>query len=151
KPEPTRITATGLDLYLTTEKPGDKQGAERKGRAESITGVDRLGLRSNVRMDLQVDARSGFLAAGKPADKKPAGGPAPKPPADAQAAAPRSKVVITTAGTFTFDVNTNLARFEIPHRANSHYPENVEVKREHEQGKWDQLLCDYLEIQFQRK
>src|SRR5262249_23386469 len=42
------------------------------------------------------------------------------------------------------------AHFDIPLRAGA-YPENVEVKRLHEQGKLDQLVCDHLDIQFRRK
>jgi hypothetical protein len=142
KPEPTRVTARGMDIYLTTETPGKPAAPQRKGKVESINGVERIELRSNVRMDLFVDSNSGFLASGKTVSK-PAARPAQSPPE-------KAKVVITTAGPFSYDVTTDRARFEIPHRP-SNYPENVEVKRLHEQGKLDQLFCDCLELQFRRK
>jgi lipopolysaccharide export system protein LptA len=146
KPEPTKVTARGMDIYLTAEKVGGKPPeTPAKPKPQTVSGVDRVALRSTVRMNLFVDSRSGFLAPNKGPEKPPAAAPAGPP-----AAPEKSKVVITTAGPFYYDVNTDHARFEIPHRA-SRYPENVQVQREHEQGKLDQLFCDYLDLQFRHK
>ena len=48
--------------------------AARKQRAESISGVEKVVLMSNVHMDLWTDARSGFLSTGDTSAKPP-----PKP------------------------------------------------------------------------
>lgn len=138
KPEPTRVTARGMDIYLATDAA--KPGAPH--RPDNVSGVERVELRSNVRMDLFVDSRSGFLDSGKPGAKAP--------PPRAEAPADKAKVVITTAGTFSYDVQKDLARFEIPHWHSS-LPEAVEVKRLNGQGKIDQLYSDMLELQFSRK
>jgi hypothetical protein len=141
KPEPTRVTAKGMDIYLITDA-ANKQ-ASAKSKINNISGVQRVELRANVRMDLFVDSRSGFLATGNSTDKKPA-------PQGHDAPADKTKVVIWTAGPFSYDVEKDHARFEIPHWHNS-IPENVEVKRLNDQGKVDQLFCDALDIQFHRK
>lgn len=166
KPEPTIITAIGMDVYLTAEdkeaKAPDKAKAAHKPKGDAISGVDRMRLRGAVDMALWVDAREGFLDTGS-ANKKPAGKPSvgspeekkDPAPATVRAATPdkppeKTKVIITTPGPFEYNVNTDLAVYDIPQRP-SKYPENVEVRRLHEQGKLDQLLCDHLELQFHRK
>jgi hypothetical protein len=136
KPEPMRVTARGMDVYLTTEP---NKTAGKKSKTDNITGVERIALRSTVRMDLWVDAKSGFLAPSKPTPNNASAAPEDK-----------AKVVIQTSGPFTYDFKTNLARFEIPY-GRSRYPENVEVRRLQDPGRLDQLFCDCLEIQFQSK
>jgi hypothetical protein len=145
KPEPMKVTARGLDVYLAADSsPSAKPGQKSK---DNITGVERICLRNTVRMDLWVDGKAGFLAAPRNANGNAATVPSP---ASAAPAPEKSKLVVTTSGPFSFDCRTNLARFEIPY-GRSRYPENVEVIREHEQGKLDHLLCDCLEIQFQKR
>ena len=157
KPEKATITGKGMDLFLTTEKgQASSPAAARRGKVEGISGVERIVLLSTVRMDLFVDARSGFLAPSKSAPTS--GGTTPPKGRGAESggsAAPsgqpeKAKVVITTMGQFTYDVAKDHARFDIPVNPGA-YPETVEVKRLHEQGKLDQLLCDHLDIQMQRK
>jgi lipopolysaccharide export system protein LptA len=143
KPEPTKVTATGMDIYLSTETSAAKQGVV-KSKVDNISGVDRFHLRNNVRMDLFIDARSGFMATAGGPDKK---GTKVATSADQPA---KSKVVITTSGPFTYDVQKDFARFEIPY-GQSHYPENVEVRRLNDKGSVDQLFSDFLDLQFQRK
>jgi lipopolysaccharide export system protein LptA len=118
--------------------------------------VELIELSSNVRMDLWTEGGSGFMASAK-ADGKPIPGPAvgPPPPQSPPPQSPppeRAKIVITTDGKFTYDLRTNLAQFDIPHRTSRH-PEIVRVVRElqNAQGKRDQLECDHLELQFRRK
>jgi lipopolysaccharide export system protein LptA len=101
-------------------------------------------------MDLWVDGKAGFLATPRSANGNAS---ANASSASAAPAAEKCKVVVTTSGPFTFDCRTNLARFEIPY-GRSRYPENVEVVRLPEpvrQGKRDDLLCDCLEIQLQKR
>ena len=114
---------------------------------DSISGVDRICLRSGVEMHL-FDSQSGFLATGKSVkpDQKPLVA-ASVPPAAAPPAPEKSHVVITTEGPFVYDMVKDRAQFDISQRP-SFSPKRVSVTREHEPGKWDQLDCDRLELQF---
>ncbi len=155
QPQPTSITARGMDIYLKVEAPDAHKAPAGKARAkggERISDVERIELRSNVRMDLWTDGQSGFLAAGN-STKKPAA-PFVGPPASGEPApSAKAKIVITTDGKFVYDLTTSRARFDIPPRPNPFHPEIVTVIRENEgdQGKHDQLQCDHLELQFVRK
>lgn len=140
RPEPTKITAEGMELYLTTEEPNPKAPQNRKPRNETINGLDKIVLRSNVTMYLYVDAGSGFLGSEKEAAAKP-----PAPGAD------KRKLVIDTAGSFVYDVPKDFARFDIPDKPSQLAPYQVHVNRYHELDKHDQLICDHLELQFRRK
>ncbi len=155
QPQPTSITARGMDIYLKVESPDAHKAPAGQARAkggERISDVERIELRSNVRMDLWTDGQSGFLSAGN-SSKKPAAPLVGPPPPGAEAAAAKAKIVITTDGKFVYDLDTSRARFDIPPRPNPFHPEIVTVIRENEgdQGKHDQLQCDHLELQFVRK
>src|SRR5262249_50138717 len=54
KPNPTLINAEGMDLYLTGDAPVPVAPSPlpRKPRNETVNGVERITLRSNVRMEL---------------------------------------------------------------------------------------------------
>jgi lipopolysaccharide export system protein LptA len=160
-PEPTTVTAVGMDVYLSADtgdprkqpaapKKAKDEKAKAERKSERMGDVERVELRSNVRMDLWSD--SGFLSSGKQPEKPataPAKGAKPSaPPTPAE----KSKIVITTDGKFTYDLLTERATFEIPHRQSRH-PEIVRVVREHprEAGKRDQLECERLDLQFHRK
>jgi hypothetical protein len=165
-PNPTMITANGMDLFLSTSGPqGTHRKPAKKPKNESISGVDRIILHKNVDMFLYVDSRSGFLGNGK--TNPAAGGPTPgrrgktRPPGsrapgkkeNKPSAADKSNVVIKTNGPFSYDVATDLAKFDIIPGVG--WPQVV-VTREHELGKGkaplhDQLVCEHLEIQFRRK
>jgi lipopolysaccharide export system protein LptA len=155
QPQPTSITARGMDIYLKVESPETQKAAAGKGRAkggERISDVERIELRSNVRMDLWTDGKSGFLAAGN-SSKKPAA-PFVGPPAPGEVTqSTKAKILITTNGKFVYDLTTSQARFDIPPRPNPFHPEIVTVIRENEDdpSKHDQLQCDHLELQFVRK
>src|SRR5262249_1102937 len=79
KPFPTLISAKGMDLFLASEKPVPTAAQPTAGQptphrphSETVSGVECVLLRSNVRMDLYTDPRSGFLATGdKPAPAAP--------------------------------------------------------------------------------
>src|SRR5262249_19385642 len=130
-----------------------------KKKNDTISGVDRLVLRSNVDMNLSLDGRSGFLGGNPPAPPKAEVRPRPESAAAKSSPAPaapipggeKARVLIQTQGPFTYDVRTDFAVFEISKTPNPS-PNNVVVKRVNEaEGKLDQLVCDHLELQFRRK
>src|SRR5262249_44680862 len=97
KPKLTTIAGTGMYLYLTNEpKPSNASPASpQKTKKEAARGVERIELRADVEMNLGVDARSGFLGAGKKgneaalAPKREGEAPAePLPPAPKDAPLP---------------------------------------------------------------
>jgi hypothetical protein len=178
--DPTKITADGMDLFLTTETatshamPSGAHKAKPKG--ESISGVDHIVLRANVEMHLFVDSRSGFLAPGKPNPNVKAGqkavssGPAALPASPAE----KSEVVIQTDGPFRYDATTDRARFDIPdqpgslkkqvtvtrinnrnkrdaHDRHSNEPHDPNRRDDLAQSQNDWLECEHLELQFRRK
>jgi lipopolysaccharide export system protein LptA len=143
QPKPTTITAVGMDLFLTPEAEPGKPAPTHKSKQENITGVDRINLRSNVRMHLFVDPQSSFLGPEKP-------GPAATKPA-APPAANKDEVVISTDGPFSYNVAKDQARFEISHRRST-FPGRVQVIREHQNSQLkDELKSDQLDLQFKRK
>jgi lipopolysaccharide export system protein LptA len=163
KPKPMTINGTGMDLYLTNETPGPATGAANKSNQPTVSGLERIVLRSDVDMNLWVDSHSGLLGSGK-GDAAPPGGKAAAPtdaaapsrPANDAAgtsAAPqeKSKVVILTQGPFSYDVKSDKATFDVSQHAGPR-PNVVTVDRLSEaEGKLDHLQCDHLELQFQRK
>ena len=147
KSRPVDIVGTGLDLYLTNQpRPGSTQASP----SNTPSGVEKIKLRQDVTMNLWVDAHSGFLMAGKSADK-----PVQTPPLeDTTAKAPpqdeKAKVQIITRGPFTYDLHTDHAVFEMLHDHNPR-PNYVTVDRVRESdGKVDHLQCDQLDLQFHR-
>jgi hypothetical protein len=154
KPEPMRVTATGMDLYLLADERSPRPGAAsgRKKKGENISGVETIKLRGDVTMTLFVDSRSGFLGNGGP---EAAQAEAPKPDKTSPAAGspPKSKVVITTQGPFEYDLVHDIARFSISRRRGI-APDLVEVTRFQNLRRLDLrdvLECDELELQFRRK
>jgi lipopolysaccharide export system protein LptA len=153
KPQPTEITAIGMDVYLTdaSKNPPPATATPKPPRQDRGTEVERVELRSDVRMDIWSDG-NGFMASTKPAARPDRQVTRPTALQAAPAQSERAKIVITTHGKFTYDLKTSQATFDIPHRP-SRQPEIVRVVRETEnaQGKRDQLECDHLELQFTRK
>jgi hypothetical protein len=160
KPEPMKIAGKGLDVYLTTEaKPTHPaQPVSHHSKSGSVNGVDRIRLREDVEMNLWVDARSGFLGAGKTTDEKHGGlaeakaaKPQPVKGQTEEAQPEKAKIVIVTQGPFEYDLSTDRAHFEIAKR-NGPSPDVVKVQRHHErEGKLDELYCERLDLQFHRK
>jgi lipopolysaccharide export system protein LptA len=157
KPEPNTVTAVGMDLELTPpEANKSKPPPSRKNQHESISGVDRITLRSVVQMDLYVDPRSGFMSVNAGAQTVPSGPAGQKSgtrtvPGSTPTAKDKDHVQITTQGPFTYDVHKDFARFDISHKPTS-LPSRVHVTRRHlETGNRDDLDCDRLDLQFQRK
>jgi hypothetical protein len=170
----TEVVAEGMDLFLTATAPAQNNArARKKPKGETISGVDRIILHRKVRMNLYVDARSGFLGDPRGAGKTPASPAAKgdrnsnarvgivKVPASPDAA--QEPVVIITDGPFRYNLGTDLAVFDIPPPAPppsdktkklALEPAQVLVFRIHgpeAAKKYDQLICEHLEIQFRRK
>jgi hypothetical protein len=160
-PRPTEISGQGMVLDLLAEEPPARRGQHRgaHGRQpEVVTGVKHVLLKSAVDMHLYVDANSGFLANNPTKEKEQTA----KPPEKAKpgmasekdkTAPEKAHIIIKTQGPFNHDLIKNLARFDIP-RVNpaSRVPEFVIVQRVIDSvGKFDQLVCDHLEIQFRKK
>jgi hypothetical protein len=162
QPHPTMITGIGMDLFLSKEVGPGKPAPRPKQRGDNPSGVDLIVLRSGVEMDLYPESNSGFpsvgrLESGRPEEARPQAksgtaqnkkGPQPS----------RSKVIVKTPGSFTFDVNKDLAVFESPQKRTGLFPEQIEVIRQPlaARGKpegelFDSLICDRLKLQFRRK
>jgi lipopolysaccharide export system protein LptA len=143
KPKPTTISGLGMVLDLMSEQAAPKRG--RKSQSETITGVRKAHLHSDVEMNLYVDSRSGFLGPVQPAetDKSKTG-------KDARAEPEKSHVIIKTFGPFHYDLQKEYATFD-KGRDTTH-PTSVRVDRFHDAlGKHDQLDSDHLELQFYKK
>jgi hypothetical protein len=175
-PQTTKVHAEGMDLYLATKQEPDRPGkpAPKKPANPTISGVDRVVLRSAVTMTLWVDAHSGLFSSGKEAEVAAKPGAATQPEKNAPSGAPaaptapaeKDQVTITTPGTFRYDMTKDFAQFDIPRRDAQHagnFPEIVRVERVHllpppegdDKAKRDairdSLECDHLEMQFRRK
>lgn len=154
RPHPTKIRGEGMDLFLV--KDLSPQGADASKAAhppsnrEAVSGVERVVLRANVDMHLY----TGFLTHdGQPNAKSAAASQTSKQPE-------KSQVVIRTQGSFTYDMTKELAWFDCaPAKL---LPERIFViqkrlgadgsdKSDDIDQKWNQLVCDYLELQFQRQ
>src|SRR5262249_34591230 len=100
KPEPTQVSAKGMEMFLTLESRAQReQASARKQRSESISGVERIHLRSDVEMILYSDPREGFMATGA---KPPANQTNASAAKSARAGSPeKSQINIKTAGPFT--------------------------------------------------
>ncbi len=149
RPEPTRISGKGLDIDLLAEQPANDPNhpVVRKKPVENITGVKTLTLRSSVDMHLYVDGKSGFL------DSTPKTQSQPQPPPEARKTE-KAHVIIKCQGPFKYDMLKDFARFDIPApnpAQPSRFPEQVTVARCQEQGKFDQLVCEHLELQFRKR
>ena len=160
RPEPTKITARGMDMYLASEANPNKPkpaGAQGKPKNDAASNVKLLVLKSDVEMHLCVDNNDGFLGAEGPAATPPIGAKdaaGPKKPPD------KAQVFISTRGTFTYDVPEDLAKFDGPpiHKGGAALGRlgQVHVSRLHpgarfDQRKLDQLLCDHLELRFRKR
>jgi hypothetical protein len=148
KPFPTKIDAVGMNLFLASESSAQNASATaaRKQRAESISGVQRVVLLSNVRMDLYTDSHSGFLSTGETAGKSP-----PKVKGTATTPLDKTEVIIETPGTFFYEAEKDFAQFDVPANGGQLSPHRVHVTRITKPGQHDQLYCEHLELQFRRK
>jgi hypothetical protein len=156
QPNPTKITAKGLELKLSKDTtPNRPKEASGKGKGEGPAGVELLVLRSYVNMYLWVDPSSGFLAGPEDLGKK--SGPAPVR-GEKPAAPEKALIFITTHGPFTYDPREQLAWFDTPTRKDDEAPtapDEVTVLRKHKVGpqgeKNDHLVCRHLKLKFRPK
>ena len=153
KPRPTEIRGHGMILDLLSEAPAAARTSRpRKQQVDNITGVRRVRLLSMVDMHLYVDAGSGFLSSDKPPPRATAAKPGEKKPA---AAAEKSHLHIVTPGEFSYDMQKEFARFDIPEGYRQHpasLPEQVLVDRGDDKTTlYDHLICEHLELQFRKK
>jgi lipopolysaccharide export system protein LptA len=175
-PQTTKVNAEGMDLYLSTKQEPDRNSkpGPKKPSTPTVSGVERIVLRSAVTMTLWVDAHSGLLSSGKePPPTTPAStgaksenGTLSNPPTGSSETVDKDRVTITTPGTFRYDMSKDFAQFDLPKQDPQHasnYPESVHVDRRHFLSKPDEnaqedpphvddyLNCDHLEVQFRRK
>jgi lipopolysaccharide export system protein LptA len=153
---PSDIRGTGMEMELATSATPAKPGAPmpNKAKGETISGVKRVMLKSDVNMHLYVAGQPG---APPPGDKKPA---APAKPAGQAAAAPPqsepSHINIRTPGPFRYELRKDhdLAHFDLPAGQGlpSHTPQFVTVDRIHPRLEThDQLQCEHLELRIHRR
>ncbi len=162
QPEPTRVQGLGMDMVLSKDaspnRPKTAPGAPGTPPAKvksDASAVERITLRSSVRMYLYIDAKSGFLASSDDFNARNAVG-VPMAPGKA-ALTERSKISIQS-NSFTYDLKTEKAWFEslvakegAPPPTS---PNHVEVTREHligKEKKLDHLTCAKLDLQMRRK
>src|SRR5262245_7390422 len=148
QPNPTEITAKGLELQLVKEKAAPAKAGAGAKKGESIGGVEYLLLKSNVEMHLYMDGKNGFLVGGPEAAAKAA----PAAPAGEKA-----HIMVQTAGSMLYDLSKEKeqAQFDAPAAPPGAHVEPVRVTREHRLGpndrKFDQLTCDSLLLTFRKK
>ena len=166
KNSPTKINASGMDVYLLAEdekpaadaqvaaagvpaapKAADKNAGQKKEKlAVGVSGVKAVALRREVEMRLYIDSNSSFLGSADSAASKASTAKA----ADKKAGG-MDLVQIKTQGPFYYDALTDRARFDVSQNPGGR-PNSVEVvRRTGGQGACDQLDCDHLILQFRRK
>jgi hypothetical protein len=148
EPQPTRITAYGMEIMLSegTGPNRPKSVSKAKKNEDALSNVEMVRLLSHVEMHLYLDASSGFLAGPKDAALTQGTG-------NKGEAAEKSQVTVKTNGSFYYDPRKDLASFSSP-PAGTGGREPVRVTREHKAGdikRYDELLCDHLELQFRKK
>jgi hypothetical protein len=157
----TTVRGKGMEMLLAKDanpsRPKPQEPAA-KGHSDS-NNVEKIILHSDVEMDFWTDGGSGFL--GGPPNKKN-----PPPVSDARGdekPAPKAHIRIHTGGMFLYDLTKEFAWFERPPvndsksgrpAADPLAPNQVHVERRQTvdgKAKFDQLICDRLELQFRKK
>ena len=153
---PSDIRGTGMEMELATSAPPPKPGAPlaHKPKNESISGVKRVVLKSDVNMHLYVAGQPGSPASDK--ERAPAGSAAKDAKPAGQQAAETSHINIRTPGPFQYDLlkDHDLAQFDLPAGQGlpSHSPQFVTVDRIHPRLEThDQLQCEHLELRIHRR
>jgi hypothetical protein len=126
--------------------------AHKPPRNEMVSGVERILLHANVEMHIYSDGNSSFLS---PGEDKGAGKVKGNPAKDRAAASPQpprqTEVIVNTDGPFSYDLQKDVAQFNIPAAPGQPAPRGVHVDRVNEPSMHDQLQCDQLVLAFQRK
>ena len=93
---------------------------------------------TNVDMNLTLEDQSSFPAGDRPAARN-------------LSPEEKSRLLIRTLGPFHYDVEKDLATFDVAPAAADAVPQCVEVVRASKTAGNDVLQCDHLEVQFQKK
>jgi hypothetical protein len=147
---PNEVLGKGMELELLVEAASPTT-AGHKPHQDSITGVKRITLQSNVDMELYVDGRSGFF---NHADDKTAA----RPPVKASDPGDQAQLHITTPGRFDylFFKGYDMAHFEVTpgnlQLLGGTTPRDVTVVRHNPKlGTTDQLFCQNLDLRLIRQ
>jgi hypothetical protein len=159
KPDPIDVRGKGMEMELLTQTPPPaKPGTPpAKNKNESITGVKRIVLKSDVIMHLYAPPGSGVMGARpKPEAARPA-----KAEIAANQPGPKEHILIQTQGRFQYDFlkEHDLATFDVPAGdAASRLPQDVTVTRYHvpqretdEKGQTDELVCQHLVLRLKHR
>ena len=153
----TTVRGKGMEMLLAKDTNPNRPKAKDSpaaGHSDS-NNVEKIILRSDVEMDFWTDGSSGFLG-GPPNKKNP-------PPIADEKPAPKAHIRIHTGGMFVYDLTKEFAWFERPAvkdgnagkpAADELAPNQVHVERRQTvdgKAKFDQLICDRLELQFRKK
>src|SRR5205814_652419 len=140
RPEPTTVTAQGMEVYLTNERPAVAAARPKlkDKHSPAVTGVRRVVLPRNVDMNLWMQPGSGFLesANAKSASSAKAAGDKPPEPTNVQ---------IRTLGPFTYNIGSDAdrARFDRLPPGAGNLPDFVRVVRPQTRGP-GAVVCDQL-------
>lgn len=159
-PPPT-ATAIGLKMYFRQETPPAKPGAKPP---PPQTRLHRLHLGEAVQFNVWLEKSAGFPGTGSNAQPAPKPVVAVEPPLPFAAlgggviggkyVAERLKesalLTIETRGSFRYDLETNVARFETAPTASPNQSNNVEVVRVAATGARDTLICHTLDMGFEQ-
>lgn len=156
---PTEIRGKGFEMHLAkgaSPNPSRMNAKVHSAKPSNDNGgIERLRLHTDVEMHFWVDSSSGFLGG------VPTGRNAAPPPAKAQRPE-RAHIHVKTGGPFVYDLVKEKAWFESPPprdgAPNSESlpiaPDQVHVERQQTVNgkvKFDQLICDYLELNFRKR
>ncbi len=170
-PRPPTVAGIGLRIFLTPEEKTPKTPAKtdpklpipRKEPKPGLSGVDVVELDNTVAMHLWTDANASFVApSGElPPKKEPKAetkkvepkklDPKAGPKKDAPPVVDKRLLQIKTNGPFRYDLRSELAHFEKPAVSKPGILEQVTVTRAGRTTGEDLLLCDFLDVQFNRK
>lgn len=150
---PTEVRGRGLKMHLAQEAKSKAPPPTVKLKASKPAhdngNVERIHLLADVDMHFWVDAKAGFLG-GEPNEKNAKPAAAPGPPEKAH-------IHIKTGGPFVYDLVKETASFESPAvrdpGAGPIAPDQVHVERRLKSAgsKFDQLICDRLDLTFRKR
>lgn len=164
-PPPT-ATAVGMRIFLEAESKGPAGSETQAKQGAGGGGVRRVELLEKVLFHLWVDARQGFVSSptATAGDKGGAGAnplATTDPPSAVGAVAggsffaaqtvrqlDRALLQIDTLGPFSYDVEKNVAQFDVIPQADPRLPNDVQVHRILPRGGSQRLFSQVLRIEF---
>lgn len=158
KPDPIEIWGKGMEMELVTETPQARPGMPPpKQKNDTITGVKRVILKSDVTMNLYAAGGSAGMGVGKKTEPPVKPAVAPKGPVvKSPPPLPKDKIVIRTPGRFDYEFlkDHDLARFDVPQNTlgSGAGPQDVTVTRLYgKEGQHDQLVCQHLVLRLKKR